>query len=306
MNPEDLFEDYPLRHELDVEILMHREVHFGGNFKFMLDYYSSHGKGVKPEFEFDQIRNLAEFEQLSQKNPAALLLSGPEAEKVAAAKEAYKTLRVLYEQKNPRNKHPLLIANLILSEEEDPVHEITAIVNEKGAIVPSLLELLKAEDFYDPLFPGYGQAPMLAAKCLGLIGDKRAIISLFEAIGGEDFFNEDIILQALKLIGDPAKKFLLQVVRGRPLNFDNERAAIALIHFKDDPQVSSTCLKLLLDPNVRKDFALSTYLALICEGLNDPELRNTFLQIGANPETASPLKRDIKAIAKTWENEKNR
>lgn len=285
---------------------MHREVHFGGNFKFMLDYYSSHGKGVKPEFEFDQIRNLAEFEQLSQKNPAALLLSGPEAEKVAAAKEAYKTLRALYEQKSHRNKHPLLIADLILSEEEDPVHEITAIVNEKGAIVPSLLELLKAEDFYDPLFPGYGQAPMLAAKCLGLIGDKRAIISLFEAIGGEDFFNEDIILQALKLIGDPAKKFLLQVVRGRPLNFDNERAAIALIHFKDDPQVSSTCLELLLDPNVRKDFALSTYLALICEGLNDPELRNTFLQIGENPETASPLKRDIKTIAKTWENEKNR
>ena len=74
--------------------------------------------------------------------------------------------------------------------------------------MPALIDLLRNEDFYDPLFPGYGEAPVLAAKCLGLIGDKRAIISLFEAIGEGDFFNEDIILDALHVIGNPARDFL--------------------------------------------------------------------------------------------------
>jgi len=300
MNQEESLESFPLRHELDVDILMHREVHFGGNFKVMLDYYSRHGKGARPEFEFDHIRNLAELELNAEKNLAAMLLGGPDAEKVARAKEAYKRLRELYEQEDLPCNFPLLIADLILSEEEEPQKEIEAIVQEKSAIVPSLLELLRAEDYYDPLFPGYGHAPTLAAKCLGEIGDKRAIISLFEAIGEEDFFNEDVLLQSLKAIGDPAKEFLLHVVNGRPVNFDNERAAIALIHFKDDPEVSEACLKQLLDPEVRKDFALSTYLTLACEGLKDPELQNKFIQLTEDPQTPSSLARDIKSVSKTW------
>lgn len=300
MNTEDFFENYPLRQELDIEILMHREVHFGGNFKIMLDYYRKNGKGIKPEFEFEQIRNLAEMELQVQKNLAAMILSGTDAEKVARAKEAYRRLRDLYDKEDLPNNFPLLIADLILSEEEMPQKEIEAIVKEKSAVVPSLLELLKAEDYYDTLFPGYGHAPTLAAHCLGLIGDKRATISLFEAIGEEDFFNEDIILQALKAIGTPAKEFLLQVVNGRPINFDNERAAIALLYFKEDPDVSKTCLELLLDPEVRKDFALSTYLVLACEGLKDRELQEQLIQLAKDHQTPSSLVRDIKSISKQW------
>lgn len=300
MNTEEFLENYPLRQEMDVDILMHREVHFGGNFKLMLDYYRQNGKGLKAEFEFDHIRNLAELELTSEKNLAAMLLNGSDAEKVGRAKEAYKRLRDLYEQENLPSNFPLLIADLILSEEEEPLQEIEAIIKEKSAIVPSLLELLRAEDYYDPLFPGYGLAPTLAAKCLGLIGDKRAIISLFEAIGEEDFFNEDVLLQSLKAIGPPAKEFLLNVVKARPITFDNERAAIALIHFKEDPEVSQACLNLLLDTDIRKSFILATYLALACEGLRDSDLQNKLLQITEDPQTPSSLVRDIKAVSKSW------
>jgi hypothetical protein len=301
MNIDSSYEDLPLRHQLDVDILLHREVHFGGNFNIMLDYYQKGGKGIQPDFDIETISNLAEIERTTQTNLAATLLSGADAEKVAAAREAYKKLRDLYEKEDLPSKFPLLIADLVLSEEEVPEAEINAIVHEKSAIVPSLLELLRSEEFYDPLFPGYGQAPSLAAKCLGLIGDKRAIISLFEAIGEEDFFNEDVLLESLQLIGEPAKKFLLTVVKGRPLNFDNERAAIALIQFREDPEVSSTCLDLLQDPLARKDYALSTYLALACEGLKDSKQREQFIQIAEDPQTFSSLARDIKTVAKSWE-----
>lgn len=299
MNPDPFLEEFPLNDQNNIEILMHREAHFSGSFKYMLEYYAQGGKGIRPEFEIENIRKLAELELTLQVNLAATFLTGPDAEKVALAKTAYKKLRDLYE-KEPPSPFPILIADLIFSEEEIPAKEIEAIVHQKSVIVPSLVELLKAEEFYDPLFPGYGQAPSLAARCLGLIGDKRAIISLFEAIGQEDFFNEDILLESLKLIGEPAKTFLLHVVKGRPINFDNERAAIALIQFKDDPEVALTCFELLMDPIVRKDVVLCTYLVLACEGLTDPEHREKFLKLAAEPKISSSLRRDLLTVSKCW------
>lgn len=297
------FDHFSLKDEADIEILMHRDVHFGGSFPIMLDYYEKGGKGIHPEFDLERIKKLASFESASNTNLAGLLLSGSDAEKVAAARDAYKKLRDLYEEEALSNNYPILIADLILSEEEIPQAEIDAIVKEKGAIVPALLELLRAEEFYDMLYPGYGQGPSLAARCLGMIGDKRALISLFEAIGEEDFFNEDILLESIRLIGEPAKEFLLHVLKARPLNYDNERAAIALIRFKDDPEVSKACLTLLQDPLARKDHALATYLALACEGLEEADLRRQFIEIGKDAHAPSSLARDIKTVAKAWENE---
>ncbi len=300
MDEEQDIESIPLRSATDSEILMHREVHFGGNFMVMLEYYEKEGKGSCQEIEIEQIRNLAEIEERTQKNLAPLLLSGAEAEKVARAKEAYKKLRDLYEEESQPDKYLLLIADLILSEEQDPKKEIAAITKEKSAIVSFLLELLHAESFYDPLFPGYGQGPLLAAKCLGIIGDKRAIISLFETIGQGDFFHEDVLLDALKAIGQPAKDFLLKVVQARPLNSDNECAAIALIHFKNDPEVAEICLRLLLEPEVRAQSPLSSYLALACEGLAEPQQQSQFRDLSDDPATPSVLALDIKAAAKSW------
>ncbi|KIC75671.1 hypothetical protein DB42_EU00170 [Neochlamydia sp. EPS4] len=298
---EAAIEGLPLANALDHAILMHREVHFGGKFDVMLDYYLNEGKGVNPEFELESIHTLAKIEKQMKTDLAPLMLAGTEAEKIAEAKTAYKKLRSLYEKPKPTMKNMLLVADLILSEDLEAAQEIEAIVQEKGAIVPALIELLKAEEFYDPLFPGYGLAPSLAAKCLGMIGDKRAIIALFESLSQGDFFEEDIVLAALRAIGKPAKEFLLKVVHGRPINEDNERAAIALIAFKEEEDAAKACLEMLKDSQVRKDIPLATYLILACEGLKSLEDRTAFQLLAQESGMSKMLMQDIHAVASLWE-----
>ncbi len=296
------FEEFHLADATDAAILMHRDAHFGGSFDIMLEYYEKGGKGVHPDFEMEKIFTLAKMEKSSGQNLAGLLLTGTDAEKVARAKQTYLQLRSLYEIKNPKNAYPQKIADLILTEDEEALNEIAAIVQEQAGIVPALIELIKSPDLYDPLFPGYGLAPALAVKCLGQIGDKRAIISLFESIGSQDFFEDDSVIEALKLIGEPAKHFLLNVVKRKPYNIDNEKAAIALIAFKEDPEVAETCLKILEDPETMKDPALATYLILSCEGLASPTSREAFKAVASHPKTPSLLKQDFQSIVRSWKN----
>lgn len=292
---------FPLIDAIDHDILMHREAHFGGQFSIMLDYYKESRKGVQSEFNIERIEELAKLELALQENLAALYLSGSEAEKIASVREAYKSLRALYTVKNAKSSYGRLMADLILSEEEEPEAEIKAIVAEKQSMVSLLIDLLKNEDFHDPLFPGYGLAPGLAVKCLGLIGDKRAVISLFEALGAGDFFEDEQIFKALKAIGEPAKQFFLKVVKGHPINEDNERAAIALIQFKEDSEVSQICLNLLKDPTVQKDVCLPTYLVLVCEGLVDENLRKEFISLSQQSHLPASLKSDMQAVIRAWQ-----
>lgn len=298
-NEEDI-ENFPMAYSIDNAILMHRDVHFGGDFNTMLEYYKQEGKGVNKEFDITRIEELYQMEKVSERNLSLLLLSGAEAEKISLAKETYQKLRDLYEIHNPKNRYPRLIADLILAEEEESAAAIEAIVAEKGAIVPELVNLLRNEDFYDPLFPGYGQAPSLAAECLGRIGDKRAIISLFETIGSSDFFNEDNVLNALYSIGKPSKDFLLKVLHARPLTGDNEQAAIALIKFKDDLDVSSACLKMLHEIDLNKNTPLAIYLVLACEGLSSESQRKELLELAEKPTTPRMVRQDILTLSKIW------
>jgi len=291
------FEEYPIAYSIDNAILMHRDAHFAGSFPIMLEYYAKNGKGVNSEFEISRIRELWETEQKTGQNLSVLMLSGAEAEKVARARKSYLDLRSLYTKSAGHKKtFPLLIADLILAEEEEVPEAIQAVIAQKGAVVTLLIDLLRSEDFHDPLFPGYGEAPALAAKCLGMIADKRSLISLFEAIGSEDFFNEDIILEALHSIGQPAKTFLLKVLHGRPLTIDNEHAALALSWFKDDPEVSASCLKILQEIDLPKNELLATFLVLACESLTPP-LRQELLAIAGHPKISKALRNDILIIA---------
>lgn len=303
MEPEDNlpFEQFPIVDAIDHEILMHRDAHFGGQFPIMLDYYRNEGKGVQPEFDLPRIERLTLLEEQLKQNLAALFLSAPEMQKVADSRFMYQKLKAIYDVKKPKNHYPILIADLILSEEDEPEVEIAAIAAEKDKIVPALIDLLRNEEMYDPLFPGYGQAPFLAVQCLGRIGDKRAIISLFEALGQGDFFADDQIIKALKVIGEPAKDFLLHVVNGRPINEDNEKAAIALIAFKEDEGVANYCFDLLQQPDVLKDPCLSTYLVLACAGLQDPVRRQALKVMSKDSRCSSLLREDIKGVMRDWE-----
>lgn len=294
------FDQYPITYSIDSQILMHREVHFGGDFEVMLNYYNKEGKGINKDFEISRIEELYQLQKKTGKDLATVMLSGAEMEKVAKAKQAYKTLRHVYAIKSGKNKIPHLIADLILAENAEADAAVEAVVSEKGAIVPALIDLLRNEDFGDSLFPGYGQAPALAAECLGKIGDKRAIIALYELIGEGDFFNDEMVLKALYSIGKPAKDFLLKVVHGQPINLDNEQAAIALINFKDDPEVSIACLSILKDMDISKHEALAAYLLLACEGL-PKDYHSQFIQLGNKPGAPKTIKQDIQILAKLWE-----
>ncbi len=300
LNEGPFSEQFPIVDAIDHDILMHRDAHFGGKFSVMLDYYKREGRGCQPEFKVSRIEQLAVIETELKENLSALFLVAHEIQKVADARSSYQKLRSIYEIERPRTHYPRLIADLILTEEDDPEAEIGAIVQEKGAIVPSLIELLKSEEIYDPLFPGYGQTPLFIADCLGRIGDKKAIVSLFEAIGQGDFFADDQMIRALKAVGAPARDFLLKVLKSSPINEDNERAAIALISFKDEEEVANCCLDLLKREDVKKDPSLPTYLVLACAGLKDPFKRQALIDMSKDSALSSVLRHDIKAVIDEW------
>lgn len=292
-------EEFDLADAIDIEILMHRNAHFSGSFDVMMEYYQSEGKGILDEVPLTRLEYLQQVEMGSDQDLASYLLSPPETEKVARAREAYLKLREIYEQATDPNSSAKLIADLILSEEEEPEAEITAIVAAGPAIAPYLLQLVNAREFYDPLYPGYGLAPPLAARCLGLLKTPSAIASLFEAISTSDFFGEESIVCALTDIGEPAKAFLLRVLTLRPLTQDNERAARVLTHFATDPEVSHTCLQQLQDPETTKHANLAAYLVLCCEGLTNPEDRKQF-QTLTDRTDLQHLGQDIRAISRSW------
>ncbi len=282
------------------EILMHRDAHFGGHFPTMIEYYQREGKGINPAFTVKRMIELADIESKMGQDLSTVVLSGPEAEKVGKARSMYKSLRELYEKKLESDL-PKLIADLILSEEEDPIAEMQAIIDRKSEIVPSLITLLHTNELYDSLFPGYGLAPEFAAKCLGEIGDKRALFALFENLGKSDFFHENRLIDAIHAIGQPAKDFLLKILRARPITNDTERAAVALIAFKDDEEIANACLELLKQPDVLRHTVLATYLILGCEGLTDPGHRMDFIHLASQDSFPDILSPDVKQIEKMWE-----
>lgn len=297
-------EKFPLKNELIIEILLHKEAHFHGSFELMLDYYRKDGKGTSSLITTHDILVLYETEKTLNKNLSALLLNEDHYSEIDRSKELYKKFKEVYEDKDITNLYSRLIADLILSEEEDPINEINAIVSIGKAIVPALVEISRSEDLNNPLFPGYGQAPSLAIRCLGEIGDERSMYTLFEQIGREEVLQEEVALAALKAIGPNARDFLLKVLQSKPYTEDNERASIALINFKNDPIVPKTCLNMLLDEKIRNTLPLAAYLTLACEGLSNEEDRDQFCKLSRDSKTPSILHIDFDSVIKSWKNSK--
>lgn len=279
----------------DHDILMHRDAHFGGKFEKMLDYYKQGKKGVNPDFELERILYLYDIERDLGANLSIEALDDEEKDKVEESIKNYETLRALSHKKN-RTIHALL-AELILSEEEPPQKEIDAIVALKGEAVKPLIDVIKDETYYDPLSPGYGLIPGLVTQILGLIGDKRAIIALFEEINQGDFFDDEIIFKALKQIGTPSKQFLLKVLHAKPITADNEKAAQAL-HIFEDPEVSVACLNMLKSIDLKKNEIFASYLILNCENLNEKDQIEFKKLENSIPKN---LKTDFSFIIQGWQ-----
>lgn len=245
------------------EIILHRDAHFSGNFDIMIKYYQECGRGSSREFEISEIEALAELEKYAKQNIAPLVLSGSDMESIGRARNTLKKLKELYEVAESQKSHAVLIADLILAETEDLDDAINAVVNEGKKIIPALLSLLQSDNFYDPLFPGYGQAPALAAQCLGKIGDPSTIGDIFRTLNFvDDFLAEEQIISALQKMEKPAKDFLLKVLKSRPITSDNELAAVVLSNFNEDPEIYEECSKQLKDPEILEHPILQSYLSL--------------------------------------------
>lgn len=253
--------------ETDHLILMHKEVHFMGSFPRMLHYYLEDKPGVQEEFEIERIEQLARLETAQQSSLSPLVLSEEDLDRIQKAREMHKTIKKLYDKPSIAGSHEL--ADLIFCEEEDPSDAIENL-SAQSPPLSVLLPFLQEEDFYDPLFPGYGQVPSLICECIGKLRLEEAIIPLFEAFSKAEFFGEESIIHALFQIGAPAKQFLLSRVKHHPLTKDNANAAVALLPFKAETGVVDVSLDLLEDPAVQKNHTLFLYLLFLCEETTNP------------------------------------
>ncbi len=297
----DIEEESLLTDTLDHEILMHRDAHFGGSFDVMIDYYSEEKVGANPDFDLERIEYLAGIEKEIGKDLAPQILSGAEAEAVARSRQAYRDFKKIYENEKAAGAYPKLIADLILSEEEDPTDEIEAIVGEGSKIVPSLLSIIKSDEAYDSLFPGYGFATYLALLCLGKIKDPATIIPIFETLHRETIFGEDAAIDALQEIGEPAKKFLLELLASRPLTRDNVQAASTLSAFPPDEKIAKACFTELQDREVRSKSLLASFLLLPCDLLEKMPEKEAFIQLSKDSTLPKTLRDEMERIIRTWE-----
>lgn len=273
--------------DFDHEIIMHRDVHFGGSFEEMLSYYEDEEHlGIQQEFEIARIKELAEYEKSSEKNLSSIL-NDDEIEKVKEGKKAYQELKAIYEIKSQKNPIPLIIADLILTENKEAIEEIKKAVRQGEKIVPELITLLKKDDFFDSLFPGYGYAPYFAILALSQIKDKRTIIPLFETIGKEMVFDEEAIFVALAKQGDEAKNFLLKILKSRPITQDNIHAALALASFAD-PDIEGVACHEIQDQKTWKNPFFFTYLLSLCQKNKD-----LLLSLTQDPTLPKSLKKEI-------------
>ena len=123
---------------------------------------------------------------------------------------------------------------------------------------------------------------------------------LFEALGNGEFYMEECILEALSLIGPKAKDFLIKALTNFPITKDNERAAIVLLNFKEDPELSKSFLKMLLEDKSHAFPTFSAYLSLGCFALNNEEDKKSFIKLFKSPSLSSELRQEMEHVVKKW------
>lgn len=284
---------------IDMEILMHRDAHFGSSFDVMLEYYEHEGVGVMPDFEIEEIKKLKELEHQEGENLSEAYLPEEAKEGIEKAQKLYQDLREVYaEEKTP--KESLLLSDLILSEEEAPEKEISAIVTQGKSMVPALIDLLTSSTFYDPLYPGYGRSPIFAARCLAKIGDERAIPPLFEALGQDNFFTDEEVIHALASFEEKAKVFLIQRLKQEPFSKDNEYAAIALTGFTEDEEIGKGALEVLENEETLEKPLFATYLIFACTDLTEEAERERFIAIAKKKGLSKTLLDEMLIVIKNW------
>jgi HEAT repeat protein len=284
---------------IDMEIIMHRDAHFGGNFDMMLEYYQQDGVGIMPDFEVEEIKKLQNLENQMGKNLADIYLPDAAREIVNASKKLYQDLRNVYSAETPEPL-AILLSDLILSEEENPEKEINALISKGKETVPALIHLLSSPSLYDPLYPGYGRTPIFAAKCLAALQDERAIPPLFEALGQDNFFTDEEIIKALASFGKKSKTFLLKILKQDPYSKDNEYAAIALSGFPEDEEIASCSLEVLEKESTLQRPLFASYLIFSCANLTQASEQERFIAISKKEGLSPHILSEMAIVIRNW------
>lgn len=259
----------PIFEEDDAAILLHREAHFASNFPLMLHAYEHEERAAVLDVTPEQIKKLMYIEEKLGSNLAPLVLQADDAQKIARIRKLYILLQnALSDTTNP---DLALLAELILSEEEESevvAHRIASQVT--PSTIPSLIALIEHDLFYDPLWPGYGFAPCIAALVLGSCAKntsktKEIVSSLFSMLQHDSFEVQNASLTALRQIGPAAKDFCIKLLHARPICRNNELAALALCSFSEDPEVSKAIETELQDADAQKHASFSLYLQAYSE-----------------------------------------
>lgn len=282
-----------LTDHIDHLIIMHRDSHFSGLFEEMVNYYKNDNNiGIHPDIELERIYELNYYENKTGVNLSDLLLNQEEKEKVIQAKKAYQDLKKIYEIEETSSS-PRLIADLIFSEEEEPQEILDKIIGSQKTLLPDLLRILKWDEAYDSLFPGYGYAPYFVLQALMQIKDPQTIVPLFETLKRDPFIGDEAIVSALYAQGNEAKSFLIKIMKGRPITQDNSYAAYALSVFSPDKDIENEALTLLKNAEIWKENTFCSYLLPLCEK-NTDELR----KLCENPLLPQMLKKEIEQSIK--------
>lgn len=292
------FGHIPFLNAIDLDILMHKDAHFGSNFSIMIDYYKEDGVGVMPDFELERLEELATLEKSLGTSLSKDLLPPQAVEQVERSRKMYQDLRKVYESGD--QSLAAKISDLILTEKEFPEEEIENILKFGKDCFDALIHLVTSVDFYDPLFPGYGRTPIFAAIALEKLQDKRALPYLFSALGQENFFTDDAIIRAIISFKEEGKAFLLKRLVQEPISKENVHAIMALTTLEDDEDVAKLSLTLLEKESVRKNENFMRYLIFASSGLKHESDRMRFVELKKLIPSTGIL-REFDVVIKNWQ-----
>jgi hypothetical protein len=288
--------DHPLLNEIDLEILMHKDAHFGGSFQTMIEYYEEDGIGVQEEFEIERIKDLSLIDKDGHLSEDIL----PEVAKndVLFSKQLYKKFKNCYKEGDELSKK---LADLILCESFDPTEEIEALSSFHKQAIKPLVEILQTDYFYNPLNPGYGRAPINVALTLKKIGDQDVIPHLFSALG-KSFIADEILINTLISFGEKSVEFLKNRLKASPYTKDNYLASLALSSFPLDDETAKIALYLLGLKSTYSHQSYVSYLICICEGLENDTDREAFLELSKSEPLSKAVKEEMKLVISFWKN----
>jgi len=289
-----------LTDELDHLILQHREAHFGGDFKVMVDFYEKESFGIHPEFEIERIEYLQKVEKELGQDLAKTLLSDLEKDQVTRSLEAYAHLKEVYQEGNKSTLAERLLSDLFLIEDGEGKEEIAHVLEQKEKMVGGLIRMIDSAQAFDPLFPGYGYAPYFAIICLGKMGDPKAIKPLFSLLEKEFVFDEYVVTEALHQIGESAKQFLLDMTQTRPVTKENADAAFALCAFEAESAICKNAFEQLKSEEAQTHPLFVAYLLCNLDNAEAAPLKEEVLAWANDSETPKKLQKEVLEITSKW------